>query len=186
MTWRSVTAAVLTACMVGLANCPAAEDKPVPEASDKEGIGASIEYFPLGAPAGMSQAVIVDGQPLVHTRQLVPVDREGKMVGGDSVDKQVEQVLNNLDAVLKASGSSLGQLVRLNVYAIAPPPTTMTTSNDRIRSFPLNVSGPLSFTHNARAGVRSLSLSQPSFSFTQPKYFILAPPAPPDRKTSFY
>jgi enamine deaminase RidA (YjgF/YER057c/UK114 family) len=41
-------------------------------------------------------------------------------VGAGSVEKQVEQVLDNLQAVLKTSGSSLGQLVRLNVYAIAP------------------------------------------------------------------
>ena len=121
MTWRSVTGAVLAACMVGAANCPAAEDKPVQKAPDKEAAGASIQYLPLDAPAGMSQAVVVQGHPLVHTRQLLPVDREGKLVGEDSVDKQVEQVLNNLDAVLGASGSSLGQLVRLNVYAIAPP-----------------------------------------------------------------
>ena len=121
MTWRSVTGAVLAACMVGAANCPAAEDKPVQKAPDKEAAGASIQYLPLDAPAGMSQAVVVQGHPLVHTRQLLPVDREGKLVGEDSVDKQVEQVLDNLDAVLSASGSSLGQLVRLNVYAIAPP-----------------------------------------------------------------
>jgi len=51
---------------------------------------------------------------------LVPVDSEGKIVDKGSADKQVEQVLDNLEAVLKASGSSLGQLVRLNVYAIVP------------------------------------------------------------------
>ena len=61
-----------------------------------------------------------EGQPLVHTRQLVPVDREGKIVGAGSVEKQVKQVLDNLEAVLSDSGSSLGQLVRLNVYAIEP------------------------------------------------------------------
>jgi len=121
MTWRSVTGAVLAACMVGLANCPAAEDNPAQKAPDKEAADASVQYVPLDAPAGMSQAVIVQGHSLVHTRQLLPLDREGKPVGEDSVDKQVEQVLNNLDAVLSASGSSLGQLVRLNVYAIAPP-----------------------------------------------------------------
>jgi len=54
----------------------------------------------------------------VHTRQLVPVDSEGKIVGAGSAEKQVKQVLDNLEAVLDASGSSLGQLVRLNVYAI--------------------------------------------------------------------
>jgi len=121
MKWRSVIGALLTACMVALADCPAAEGKPAPETPAKKAAGASIQYHPLGAPAGMSQAVVVQGQPLVHTRQLLPLDRAGKLVGGDSVDEQVEQVLNNLDAVLRASGSSLDQLVRLNVYAIAPP-----------------------------------------------------------------
>ena len=69
----------------------------------------------------MSQAVVVQGQPLVHTRQLLPLDQAGNLVGEGSLDAQVEQVLNNLDAVLKAAGSELGKLVRLNVYAIAPP-----------------------------------------------------------------
>jgi enamine deaminase RidA (YjgF/YER057c/UK114 family) len=127
MTWRSVALALLLSGCVGLANCPEAEDEPAQEASGKEAASASIEYLPLDAPAGMSQAVIVEGLPLVHTRQLVPVDREGRMVGAGSVDKQVEQVLNNLDAVLGDSGSSLGQLVRLNVYAMAP------STVDRVR-----------------------------------------------------
>lgn len=120
MTWRSVTGAVLAACVVWLANCPAAEDKPVKETPGKDTADAAVQYLPLDAPAGMSQAVIVQGQPLVHTRQLLPLDREGKPVGEGSVDKQIEQVLNNLDAVLGASGSGLGKLVRLNVYAITP------------------------------------------------------------------
>jgi enamine deaminase RidA (YjgF/YER057c/UK114 family) len=105
--------------MIGLANCPAAEDKPA-QPSGQEATGAPIQYLPLDAPAGMSRAVIVQGQPLVHTRQLVPVDQEGKIVAADSVEKQVEQVLDNLQAVLDDSGSSLEKLVRLNVYAIAP------------------------------------------------------------------
>lgn len=106
MRWRSVIGAVLAACLLGPAHCPAAE--------------GSIKYLPLDAPAGMSQAVIVDAKPLVHTRQLVPLDSEGKIVGPGSAQKQVEQVLDNLSTVLDASGSSLGQLVRLNVYAIEP------------------------------------------------------------------
>jgi enamine deaminase RidA (YjgF/YER057c/UK114 family) len=120
MTWRSVTAAVLAACAVSLANCPAAEDKPVKEPPGKDTAGASVQYLPLDAPAGTSQAAIVQGQPLVHTRQLLPLDRDGKPVGEGDVDKQIEQVLNNLDAVLDASGSDLDKLVRLNVYAITP------------------------------------------------------------------
>ncbi len=110
MTWRSMAAAVMACCLMAAGDCLAAQEGPEP----------SVRYLPLDAPAGMSQAVIVEGQPLVHTRQLVPVDRDGKIVGAGSVEKQVEQVLDNLQAVLSDSGSSLGQLVRLNVYAIAP------------------------------------------------------------------
>jgi enamine deaminase RidA (YjgF/YER057c/UK114 family) len=87
----------------------------------------SIEYIPLDAPAGTSRAVIVQGHPLAHTRQLLALDREGQLVGIDSIDKQVEQVLDNLDGVLKSSGSGLDQLVRLNIYALAP------SAVDRVR-----------------------------------------------------
>jgi enamine deaminase RidA (YjgF/YER057c/UK114 family) len=121
MIWRSVPGAVLAACLVGLTNCPAAEEATGKGPSGKDTARAVVQYVPLDAPAGMSQAVIVQNQPLVHTRQLLPLDRDGKLVGEGSVDKQVDQVLSNLDAVLRDSGSSLGQLVRLNVYSLAPP-----------------------------------------------------------------
>jgi len=109
MAWRTLLAVVAAWCLTGAADCTAAEPNE-----------PSVRYLPLDAPAGMSQAVVVRGLPLAYTRQLVPVDREGKIVGAGSVEKQVEQVLNTLDAVLNASGSGLDQLVRLNVYAIAP------------------------------------------------------------------
>jgi enamine deaminase RidA (YjgF/YER057c/UK114 family) len=63
--------------------------------------------------------VIVDQMPLVHTRQLLPFDSAGKLVGEGSADKQIEQVLTNLEAVLNDSGSSLEKLIRLNVYALS-------------------------------------------------------------------
>jgi enamine deaminase RidA (YjgF/YER057c/UK114 family) len=72
----------------------------------------------------MSQAVIVQGFPLVHTRQLLPVDRQGKLVGEGSADAQIEQVLTNLDALLKDSGSGLDKLVRLNINALSPSTVT--------------------------------------------------------------
>lgn len=118
MTLRSFTAALLAACALGLANCPA-DDKPTqPAAADAA--KSPIEYIPMDAPGGMSQAVIVQGAPLVHTRQLFPVDKDGKLVGEGSVDEQIEQVLDNLEAVLKECGSGLDKLVRLNIYALAP------------------------------------------------------------------
>lgn len=118
MTWRLLTAAVLAACVLGLTTCPAA-DEPAKQ-TPGEAAEPSIEYFPLDAPEGMSQAVIVQNAPLVHTRQLLPLDKAGKLVGEGSVDEQIQQVLDNLEAVLQDCGSSLDKLVRLHVYALAP------------------------------------------------------------------
>ena len=119
MKFPSLTWAVLAAVAAGLANCGAAEDKPLGETSRVRPRRPSNTFL-WTAPAGMSQAVIVKGLPLVHTRQLLPLDRGGRVVGEGSVDKQIEQVLANLQAVLIASGSRLDKLVRLNVYAIEP------------------------------------------------------------------
>jgi len=107
--WRSLAALVLALCLVPLAGYAPAQDAAKP----------SILYLPLDAPAGMSQAVIVQGLPLVHTRQLLPLDREGKVVGEGSADRQIDQVLANLEAVLKDSGSGMDKLVRVNVYALS-------------------------------------------------------------------
>lgn len=101
-------------CLLPMANCPAAET-----ASE-----SSIQYIPIeapiDAPPGMwKTAVIVDRVPLVHTRQLFPFDPEGTLVGGDSADQQIEQVLTNLESVLNDAGSSMDRLIRVNVYALS-------------------------------------------------------------------
>lgn len=64
-------------------------------------------------------AVVVDEMPLVYTRQLFAMDGEGRLVGEDSAEKQIEQILANLETVLKDSGSGLDRLIRVNVYALS-------------------------------------------------------------------
>lgn len=81
--------------------------------------GPSIRYLPLGAPAGLSQAVVVDRAPLVFTRQLFSTGRDGKLIGEGSAEKQSAQLLTNLETVLKAAGSNLNRLVRLHIYALS-------------------------------------------------------------------
>jgi enamine deaminase RidA (YjgF/YER057c/UK114 family) len=125
MAWRSLTAALLAAYVLGLAPSRAA-DESTPQ-TPSEASGRSIEYFPLDAPEGMGQAVIVQNAPLVHTRQLLPLDSAGQLVGEDSVDDQIEQVVTNLQTVLKDCGSDLDKLVRLNIYALTP------STVDRVR-----------------------------------------------------
>ncbi|MGA2258895.1 MAG: hypothetical protein ABSG53_29860, partial [Thermoguttaceae bacterium] len=65
MTWRCLMTGLL-------AGCWAADHGymvPAGLAAAGETAGPSIRYVPLDAPPGMSQAVIVQGLPLVHTRQ---------------------------------------------------------------------------------------------------------------------
>jgi len=109
MIWRFFVRTLMAGCCAALADYAAAQDAARP----------SIRYLVLDAPAGMSQAVIVNGLPLVHTRQLLPLDREGKVVGEGSADRQIEQVLTNLEAVLEDSGSGMDRLVRVDVYALS-------------------------------------------------------------------
>lgn len=119
MARRLFTAAVVAAFAMGPFQCAAQGEGSGADLISESG-HAAVEYLPLGAPLGMSQAVRVQGVPLVHTRQLLPVNAAGELVGEDSVEEQIDQVLSNVDAVLQACGSNLNQLVRLNVYALSP------------------------------------------------------------------
>lgn len=112
MTRRFFLITLLIGCCVALAGCPSADGP-----ADPENVGRSIRYYSLNSQAGLSQAVVVKGLPLVHTRQLLPLDAQGELVGGDSAEQQIEQVLDNLQAVLETAGSGLEYIVRLNVYA---------------------------------------------------------------------
>jgi enamine deaminase RidA (YjgF/YER057c/UK114 family) len=66
---------------------------------------------------GSARAVVVKDIPLVHTAQILPIDADGLVPHPDDVAGQVERVVALLRRVLEASGSDLGRLVRVNVYA---------------------------------------------------------------------
>jgi len=113
MTWRSIPTLAIACCVSLAADCPAQEGR------DSE---PQIQYIALegtsDSPQGMFRtAVVVDKMPLVHTSQLFPLDADGELVGEGLADKQIEQVLANLESVLQDSGSEMAKLVRVNVYA---------------------------------------------------------------------
>jgi 2-iminobutanoate/2-iminopropanoate deaminase len=64
-----------------------------------------------------SQAIVIEaGQKLVFVSGQLPIDPEtGKLIDGD-MRAMTKQVIDNLEAVLKASGSSLKQVVRTDVF----------------------------------------------------------------------
>lgn len=68
------------------------------------------------APAAIgpySQAMIANG--MVFTSGQISLKPSGEMVEGDVV-AQCVQVLENLKAVLEASGSSLGQVIKTTIF----------------------------------------------------------------------
>jgi enamine deaminase RidA (YjgF/YER057c/UK114 family) len=65
--------------------------------------------------SGMAQAVVVDSAPLIHTAQFFPVDRDGKLVGGNDANKQTAQTLENILKALKSIGPEV-KVTKLNVY----------------------------------------------------------------------
>lgn len=80
------------------------------------GAQSGVQSIDVDAVSGVAAAVVVDGQALVHTTQLLPLDADGKAVGND-VATQVHQLIAQLSRVLQRSGSDLRRLVRLSVYA---------------------------------------------------------------------
>lgn len=66
---------------------------------------------------------------LLFVSGCVPVDGEGRLVGGDDVVAQARQVLANVGAVLHASGASFADVVKVTVY--------LTDVDDRTRINPV-------------------------------------------------
>ena len=65
---------------------------------------------------GASAAVLVGDLPLVHTAQLLPVDKSGKVVAAGDAAAQLDRLLDELDSILQAAGSDLSQVAKLNLY----------------------------------------------------------------------
>lgn len=61
-----------------------------------------------------SQAIVADA--VVYTAGQVALDPKSGELVGRTVAEQTDQVLKNLAAVLAASGSSLGRVVKTTVY----------------------------------------------------------------------
>jgi 2-iminobutanoate/2-iminopropanoate deaminase len=73
----------------------------------------STENAP-GAIGPYSQAIKVNG--MVFCSGQIPIDPSTGQFVSDDVAAQTEQVLKNLDAVLRAAGSSLGSVVKTTVF----------------------------------------------------------------------
>jgi 2-iminobutanoate/2-iminopropanoate deaminase len=61
-----------------------------------------------------TDAVRVDG--LLFVSGCVPVDEDGRLVGGDDVAEQARQVFRNIGAILAAAGAGFGDVAKVTVY----------------------------------------------------------------------
>ena len=62
-----------------------------------------------------SQGIRIRTGELLFLSGQIPLTPAGELVGGD-IESQTEQVLKNLEALLTAGGSSLGQVIKTAVY----------------------------------------------------------------------
>jgi reactive intermediate/imine deaminase len=66
---------------------------------------------------------------LLFVSGCVPVDGEGRLVGGDDVVAQARQVFANVGSILEAGGATFADVVKVTVY--------VTSIDDRVRINPV-------------------------------------------------
>jgi 2-iminobutanoate/2-iminopropanoate deaminase len=74
---------------------------------DVPGQAAPISHY--------AHAVRAEG-PLLFVSGVVPVDRDGRLVGGDDIVDQARAVFANLAEVLAAGGAGLADVVKVTVF----------------------------------------------------------------------
>ena len=67
-----------------------------------------------GAVGPYSQGIVTDG--LVFTAGQIPINPASGKVEAESIEDQTRQVLNNVDAVLRAAGCGLHHVVKMTVF----------------------------------------------------------------------
>lgn len=89
-------------------------------ASDPAGSGPAArrqEYRVAGQPEPFSHytdAVRADG--LLFVSGCVPIDSEGRLVGGNDVTEQARQVFRNIGAILAEAGATFADVVKVTLF----------------------------------------------------------------------
>ncbi len=67
-----------------------------------------------GAVGPYSQGIVIEG--LVFTAGQIPINPASGKIEAESIEDQTRQVLRNVDAVLRAAGSGLHNVVKMTVF----------------------------------------------------------------------
>ena len=67
---------------------------------------------------GFSQVVVSTGTKIIHCAGQTAWDRDMNLVGGDDLEQQATQALENIKSALAAAGATMKDVVRLDVYVV--------------------------------------------------------------------
>lgn len=107
-------------------------------------------------PMGFSQAVVSEGGVTVHCAGQVAWDRDGQLVGPGDIGAQTRQALDNLKALLEASGAQVSDIVRMRTYVVDHHPGLFEPIGEAMRAFYGDGLPPA----NTWVGVQSLALPE--------------------------
>jgi|tagenome__1003787_1003787.scaffolds.fasta_scaffold19710397_2 enamine deaminase RidA (YjgF/YER057c/UK114 family) len=93
----------------------------------------SPDLFP---PPGYSHAVVSGPGSTVWTAGGVPLDADGRLVGGGDVRAQAAQVLANLTVALAVGGATPFEVVRTTVYVVSSDRTDLAAVWEVVQASP--------------------------------------------------
>lgn len=67
---------------------------------------------------GFSQVVVSTGTKIIHCAGQTAWDKNMNLVGGDDLEQQTAQALENIKSALAATGATMKDVVRLDVYVV--------------------------------------------------------------------
>lgn len=67
---------------------------------------------------GFSQVVVSTGTKIIHCAGQTAWDKEMNIVGGDDLEQQATQALENIKSALAAAGATMNDVVRVDIYVV--------------------------------------------------------------------
>ncbi len=97
-----------------------------------------IDPAGLHATPGYSHITGVEAGRLAFLSGQCPLDREGRLVGGDELLAQVDAVVSNTLVALEAVGAAPAQVVRTTVWVVGSDRSDLAAVWERLRASPLS------------------------------------------------
>ena len=67
---------------------------------------------------GFTQVVVSTGTKIIHCAGQTAWDKDMNIVGGDDLEAQTAQALENIKSTLTAAGATMNDVVRVDVYVV--------------------------------------------------------------------